>query len=110
MTGVLTAAVLAAVGVMAPSSTAAPPAKPLKLLIEAAPAFHRLPLTALGAIAGKYNLEIEMLQVRGGGEAGQIFAGGHGDIMTAGFDKPVGFVAKKLVDVKTFGVVLHSMN
>ena len=79
-------------------------------IIEATPAFHSLPVTALKTLGADYGLEVETLQIQGGGEAGQIFAGGHGDIMTSGFDKPVGFEAKKLVDAKTFGVILHSMN
>src|SRR5581483_10074985 len=105
---------LAAIAATALLQAAAPAARPqqpglLKIsVIEATPAFHSLPLAALRAIGGEYNLQIEMLQVQGGGEAGQIFAGGHGDIMLSGFDKPVGFMAKKLVDVKTFGVILHS--
>jgi NitT/TauT family transport system substrate-binding protein len=87
-------------------------AEPLKLsMIEATPAFHSLPVTALIRIGpAKYDLRIETLQMQGGGSAGQIFAGGHGDVMTAGYDKPVGFLAKKLVDVKVIGVILHSMN
>lgn len=80
-------------------------------MIEATPAFHSLPITALIRVGPtEYDLEIETLQMQGGGSAGQIFAGGHGDIMTAGFDKPIGFLAKKLVDVKVIGVILHSMN
>jgi NitT/TauT family transport system substrate-binding protein len=79
-------------------------------IIEATPAFHSLPVTALKTLGADYGLQVETLQIQGGGEAGQIFAGGHGDIMTSGFDKPVGFEAKKLVDAKTFGVILHSMN
>ena len=96
--------------VVAPWADAQQP-KPIKIsIIEATPAFHSLPVTALKTIGAEYNLQIETLQIQGGGEAGQIFAGGHGDIMTSGFDKPVGFAAKKLVDAKTFGVILHSMN
>ena len=86
-------------------------AKPIKIsIIEATPAFHSLPVTALKTLGAEYGLQIETLQIQGGGEAGQIFAGGHGDIMTSGFDKPVRFAATKLVDAKTFGVILHSMN
>jgi NitT/TauT family transport system substrate-binding protein len=108
-------AVLAAAALMpfgsARTADAQQPGPPLKIsIIEATPAFHSLPLTALKTIGAEYGLQIEMLQVQGGGEAGQIFAGGHADIMTAGFDKPVGFMAKKLVDVRTFGVILHSIN
>lgn len=104
------AAVIALMHLVTPWAEAQQP-KPIQIsIIEATPAFHSLPVTALKAIGAEYNLKIETLQVQGGGEAGQIFAGGHADIMTAGFDKPVGFMAKKLVEVKTFGVILHSMN
>lgn len=108
--------ILAALAVAASTCVALGPAraqapKVIKVsIIEATPAFHSLPVTALKALGPEYGLEVETLQIQGGGEAGQIFAGGHGDIMTSGFDKPVGFEAKKLVDAKTFGVILHSMN
>lgn len=106
-------AVIAAIALMhvvAPCADAQQP-KPVEIsIIEATPAFHSLPVTVLKTIGAEYNLKIETLQVSGGGEAGQIFAGGHADIMTAGFDKPVGFMEKKLVDIKTIGVILHSAN
>lgn len=79
-------------------------------LIEATPAFHSLPVFALKQNARDYNLEIENLQIQGGGEAGVIFAGGQADIMMSGFDKPVEFMAKGLVDVKVFGAILKSIN
>jgi ABC-type nitrate/sulfonate/bicarbonate transport system substrate-binding protein len=80
-------------------------------IIEATPAFHSLPLTALIRVGpAEYDMKIETLQMQGGGSAGQVFAGGHGDIMTAGFDKPAKFLAGKLIDVKVIGVILHSMN
>jgi NitT/TauT family transport system substrate-binding protein len=105
----LTAAA-ALMGMTAPEA-AAQGQKVIKIsLIEATPSFASLPVTALKTLGAEYGLQIETLQIQGGGEAGQIFAGGNGDIMTAGFDKPVGFMAKKLLDVKTFGVVLHSIN
>jgi NitT/TauT family transport system substrate-binding protein len=85
--------------------------KPLKLtLIEATPAFHSLPVFALKQSAKDYNLEIENLQIEGGGEAGVIFAGGQADIMMSGFDKPVAFAAQGFVDVKVIGAILKSMN
>jgi len=79
-------------------------------LIEATPAFHSLPVFALKQSAKDYNLEIENMQIQGGGEAGVIFAGGQADIMMSGFDKPVEFMAKGLVDVKVFGAILKSVN
>jgi NitT/TauT family transport system substrate-binding protein len=79
-------------------------------LIEATPAFHSLPVFALKQTAKDYNLEVENLQIQGGGEAGVIFAGGQADIMMSGFDKPVEFLAKGLVDVKVFGAILKSIN
>lgn len=79
-------------------------------LIEATPAFHSLPVFALKQNAHDYNLEIENLQIEGGGEAGVIFAGGQADIMMSGFDKPVELMAKGLVEVKVFGAILKSMN
>jgi len=103
-------AAIALMYVVAPCADAQQP-KPVEIsIIEATPAFHSLPVDVLKTIGAEYNLKLETLQVWGGGEAGQIFAGGHADIMSAGFDKPVGFMAKKLVDVKTIGVILHSMN
>jgi NitT/TauT family transport system substrate-binding protein len=85
--------------------------KPLHLtLIEATPAFHSLPVFALKQSGKDYNLEIENLQIEGGGEAGVIFAGGQADIMMSGFDKPVAFAAMNFVDVKVFGAILKSMN
>ena len=47
-------------------------------IIEATPAFHSLPVTALKTLGADYGLQVETLQIQGGGEAGQIFAGGHG--------------------------------
>ncbi len=92
------------------TSLAADP-KPLKLtLIEATPAFHSLPVFALKQSAKDYNLEVENLQIEGGGEAGVIFAGGQADVMMSGFDKPVAFAAQGFVDVKVFGAILKSMN
>lgn len=79
-------------------------------LIEATPAFHSLPVFALKQNAKDYNLEIENMQIQGGGEAGVIFAGGQADIMMSGFDKPVELMAKGLVDVKVFGAILKSIN
>ncbi len=79
-------------------------------IIEATPAFHSLPVTALMRTGGEYNLKVESFQVQGGGEAGQIFAGGHADVMTSGIDKAIGFMAKKLVDVRVIGVIQHSVN
>jgi len=79
-------------------------------LIEATPAFHSLPVFALKQNAKDYNLEIENTQIQGGGEAGVIFAGGQADIMMSGFDKPVEFMAKGMVDVKVFGAILKSIN
>ena len=109
--GILAATAAVALGYLVAPWAGAQPAKPIKLsIIEATPAFHSLPVTALKTLGAEYGLQIETLQIQGGGEAGQIFAGGHGDIMTSGFDKPIGFAAKKLVDVKVIGVILHSMN
>jgi ABC-type nitrate/sulfonate/bicarbonate transport system substrate-binding protein len=79
-------------------------------IIEATPAFHSLPVTALMRTGAEYNLKVESFQVQGGGEAGQIFASGHADVMTSGIDKAIGFMAKKLVDVKVVGVIQHSIN
>src|SRR6185437_8391686 len=79
-------------------------------LIEATPAFHSLPVFALKQNAKDYNLDVENLQIEGGGEAGVIFAGGQADIMMSGFDKPVEFMAKGLVDVRVFGAILKSIN
>jgi NitT/TauT family transport system substrate-binding protein len=79
-------------------------------LIEATPAFHSLPVFALKQNAKDYNLEVENLQIQGGGEAGVIFAGGQADIMMSGFDKPVEFMARGMVDVRVFGAILKSIN
>jgi ABC-type nitrate/sulfonate/bicarbonate transport system substrate-binding protein len=79
-------------------------------LIEATPAFHSLPVFALKQNAEAYNLQIENMQIQGGGEAGVIFAGGQADIMMSGFDKPVEFMAKGMVEVKVFGAILKSIN
>jgi len=79
-------------------------------LIEATPAFHSLPVFALKQIGKEYNLEVENLQIQGGGEAGVIFAGGQADIMMSGFDKPIEFAARGMIDVKVFGAILKSMN
>jgi NitT/TauT family transport system substrate-binding protein len=104
------AAAIALMYAVAPCADAQQP-KPVEIsIIEATPAFHSLPVTALKTIGGEYNLKIETLQVQGGGDAGLIFAGGNADIMSAGFDKPIGFLAKKLVNVKVIGVILYSMN
>lgn len=108
--------ILAAIAAIALMHAVAPCAaaqqgKPITIsILEATPAFHSLPVTALKAIGAEYNLKLETLQIQGGGEAGQIFAGGHADIMSAGFDKPVGLMEKNILDVKTIGVVLYSMN
>lgn len=79
-------------------------------LIEATPAFHSLPVFALKQVGKDYNLEVENLQIQGGGEAGVIFAGGQADIMMSGFDKPIEFAARGMIDVKVFGAILKSMN
>ncbi|HZS32057.1 MAG TPA: hypothetical protein VFC42_01615 [Methylomirabilota bacterium] len=68
---------LAAIAATALLQAAAPAARAqqpglLKIsVIEATPAFHSLPLAALRAIGAEYNLQIDMLQVQGGGEAGE---------------------------------------
>ena len=106
-------ACVAAIGILCTGAVPGRAAdKPLlKLtLIEATPAFHSLPVFALKQNAKDYNLQIENMQIQGGGEAGVIFAGGQADIMMSGFDKPVEFMAKGLVDVKVFGAILKSIN
>lgn len=116
MMRIQSARILAGIAAIALMQAAAPCAdaqqvKPTDIsIIEATPAFHSLPVTALMNIGAEYNLQLKSLQVQGGGEAGQIFAGGNADIMTSGIDKAIGFMAKKLVDVKVIGVILHSMN
>jgi NitT/TauT family transport system substrate-binding protein len=103
------AAAMVMLGVAVPGRAADKPL--LKLtLIEATPAFHSLPVFALKQSGKDYNLDVENLQIEGGGEAGVIFAGGQADIMMSGFDKPVEFMAKGLIDVRVFGAILKSIN
>ena len=108
---VVTSAAALAMLALVPLSAHAQDKSLLRLtLIEATPAFHSLPVFALKQNAKDYNLEVENLQIQGGGEAGVIFAGGQADIMMSGFDKPVEFMAKGIVDVRVFGAILKSIN
>jgi len=108
---VVTSAAALAMLAVVPLSAHAQDKSLLRLtLIEATPAFHSLPVFALKQNAKDYNLEVENLQIQGGGEAGVIFAGGQADIMMSGFDKPVEFMAKGIVDVRVFGAILKSIN
>ncbi len=107
----ITAIVLSIATLTLPVVAGAQDTKPLRItLIEATPAFHSLPVFALKQVGKEYGLEVENLQIEGGGEAGVIFAGGQADIMMSGFDKPVAFAAQGFVDAKVFGAVLKSMN
>jgi NitT/TauT family transport system substrate-binding protein len=105
---------LATVAAIALIQAVAPPvgAQQFKIsIIEATPAFHSLPVTVLMRVGeADYNLKVESLQVTGGSQAGPIFIGGHGDIMTAGINTPAELIAKNMSDVKVIGVILHSMN
>jgi NitT/TauT family transport system substrate-binding protein len=64
---------------------------PVKItVIETTPNSQDIPFLAATVLAKDYNLEIDTVAVEGGGVAGQIFAGGTGDILIAGGDGYIG--------------------
>jgi ABC-type nitrate/sulfonate/bicarbonate transport system substrate-binding protein len=75
-------------------------------IIETDPGAQDIPLLEAQKIAGDYNLKVDLTGFTGGGEAGEVFIGGRGDLLVAGGDKIVGMYKHSPGQVKIIGNVL----
>lgn len=80
-------------------------------MIEGTPGLHSLPQLAMRDIGPEYNLTItDYSEFQGGGQAGAVFAGGHGDVLTSGIDKLFALRKEGLVEVKAIAAVGTKIN
>jgi ABC-type nitrate/sulfonate/bicarbonate transport system substrate-binding protein len=85
--------------------------KPLVInVIDTTPSLSDLPLLTMQQIGGEYNMKITITDVRGGGQSGQVFVGGAGDVLLVGIDTPVGIVQRGLADIKIIGNMVAVTN
>jgi ABC-type nitrate/sulfonate/bicarbonate transport system substrate-binding protein len=89
------------------------PAAPPKLLdvtlINTTPGMPNSPAVGMKMIGEEYGIKLNVIDAQGGGQAGQVFAGGSGDILLVGIDTPALFVVQKLLDVKVVGSLITTM-
>lgn len=77
--------------------------------LDTTPSFLDLPTFAvIHTTAKKYNLTISESSVIGGGAANQEFAGGQGDILTAGVTSPMKLLANGSADVTVIGSISYT--
>jgi ABC-type nitrate/sulfonate/bicarbonate transport system substrate-binding protein len=76
-------------------------------IVETTPSLSDLPMVAIQELAPQYHMKITTTQVQGGGQSGQVFAGGQGDLLIVGIDTPVALMQKGIVDLKIIGAMVR---
>lgn len=91
------------------AQTATPAGAPISIsLLFATPSFFDLPVFALTKIGNEYGLNVNMLELQGGGSTGSVFAGGQGDLLFVGISEAFAFNRTRLVEINVFGALLTS--